>query len=155
MKNQNVISLVLIMIILSIALNSCLGTKKIKTSNPVIKLKTTACNGACPVFSLEIYSNGTMMLYGKAFIEHLGQHKSKLNDDQLSSLLSKFEESDFFSFENTYTSTFLDLPAKYITYSKGDKSKEIMAYDNIPEELTYLINTVRELIDQVDWKKVD
>ena len=155
MRNRTRISLIVLFTILTATLNSCLGTKKIESEKPVIRLKTTACSGTCPVFSLELYSNGIMILNGKAFIEYIGQYQGKLNDDQLNALLIKFDESNFFSFENKYTSTFMDLPAKYITYSKGDKSKEIMAYDNIPEELTDLINTVRELIDQVDWKKID
>lgn len=155
MRNKYIIGVIVLLTVLSAMLNSCLGTKKIESKKPVIKLKTTACSGACPVFSLEIYSNGTMILNGKAFIEYLGQYQGKLDDDQLNAVVKRFDESNFFSFENKYTSTFMDLPAKYITYSKGDKSKEIMAYDNIPEELTNLINTVRELINQVDWKKID
>ena len=155
MKKLNTIGLIISIIFLGITLSSCLANKNIETSNPVIKLKTTACSGTCPVFTLEIYSNGVITLNGEKFLEHIGKYKSKLNDDQYDTLISKFDESNFFSFENKYTSTFMDLPAKYITYSKGDRSKEIMAYDNIPEELTELINTVNQLINQVEWKKID
>jgi hypothetical protein len=134
--------------------NSCKSLKEIETRNLLIELRTTGCSGTCPVFTLQIFSNGDVILDGRKFIEQIGRHSAKINNEDLNKIVNLFNDINFFDLKDSYKSLQMDLPAKYITYYKNGESKEIMAYDNIPKNLTILINELKKLVDSLDWKQI-
>ena len=138
-----------------ILLIGCVSKKNISTNEFLIELRTTACNGTCPVFTMQIYPNGLVNLEGEAFLDKIGKYNSKIDKATLNEIITSFENSNFFEFKESYTSMQMDLPAKYITFNKDGKSKTVMAYDNIPENLTGLINELKQLLVSLEWKKVE
>ena len=135
-------------------ISNCNVLKNSAKNELIIELQTTSCYGTCPVYTLQIYSNGAAILQGKEHMDKIGNFKSKIEKEKLNELISSFEESSFFEFKNSYRSQFLDLPTKYISYHRNGESKKIMAYDNIPKELIKLIEQIDELRKTIEWKKV-
>lgn len=88
-------------------------------------------------------------------MDKIGNFNSKIEKEKLEKLIESFEDASFFELKDSYQSQFLDLPTKYITYYRNDESKKIMAYDNIPKNLTELINELKQLIDSLEWKQID
>jgi hypothetical protein len=138
-----------------IFLNNCNISKSVSEKNILIELEKTLCSGKCPTFSVKIATNGLVIYEGKENVDKIGIYKSKLSKDQLNELTDKFNKANFFSFKNSYKSSMMDLPTKFITYSKNGQKKRIKAYDNIPKEISYLIKQVDKLIESLEWKKID
>lgn len=51
-----------------------------------VKLSRTACYGKCPVYDVEIKSDGTVIYDGKAFVKSLGRQQAAISKDSLSLL---------------------------------------------------------------------
>lgn len=144
--------IIVILISFTILNVSCLALKK--TNNTLLyELETTSCYGTCPVFKLQVYTNGYVKLEGKKHLDLIGQFESSLSKEQMNALKEEFEKISFFNLKDSYTSNFTDLPTKYITYHKDGESKQVMAYDNIPKDLKSLIKQLENLVDDLDWKE--
>jgi len=133
---------------------NCKTTKHIEQSNIIIELEKTYCSGPCPVYTLQIASTGNVILEGKENLTKIGRFKSKLSQEQLDALINEFDEIDFFTLNDSYTSFMMDLPTNYITYSKNGQTKKIKAYDNVPKQLINLINNIDKLVKELDWTKL-
>ena len=95
--------------------------------------------------------DGTIKYQGKAFVDPIGSYQKKISRTQVKQLIDKFDKSNFFNFDNSYTSKFTDLPTKYVTYRKDNISKEIMVYDNVPQNLKLLIEEIKKIVFEIDW----
>lgn len=141
--------------VLTILFSNCSVLKKDTDIKLLFELETTSCYGTCPVYHLQIYSNGAAILNGKEHLDKIGNFKSNIGKEKLNELVTSFENISFFELKDAYQSKFLDLPTKYISYHKNGESKKIMAYDNIPKDLTNLITDLKKLVDTLEWEKVD
>ncbi len=143
-----------ITVFLFILFSSCATLNNSTRQELLFELETTSCYGTCPVYKLQVFTNGSVLLTGKQHLDKIGEYKAKINKENLNSIITSFEQKSFFNFQDYYTSRFLDLPTKYVSYHKNGEIKRIMAYDNIPKELNYLITILENLVDELDWEKV-
>jgi hypothetical protein len=133
---------------------SCLALKK-DHKTLLYELETTSCYGTCPVYKMQIYTDGYVKLEGKEHLDLIGQFESSLSNEELDNLKEEFVKVSFFDLKNSYTSNFSDLQTKYITWYKDGQSKQIMAYDNIPKDLKALIKQLENLVKALDWKEIE
>ena len=141
--------------VLTILFNNCSVLKKDTDIKLLFELETTSCYGTCPVLNMQIYSNGTAILQGKEHMDKIGKFKSNIDKEKLNEIITSFENASFFELKDSYQSTVLDLPTKYISYYKNGETKKIMAYDKIPKVVTNLITELKQLVDTLEWGKVD
>ena len=132
---------------------SCSVFKTSKSNQLLFELETTSCYGTCPVYKLQVFDNGEAILEGKQHVDKIGIYRSKISDEKLKELIESFDNVSFFDLQDSYRSQFTDLPTKYITYYKDGKSKQVMAYDNIPKKLKVLIKDLEQLVKEQDWEK--
>lgn len=120
----------------------------------VIGLQKTSCYGACPVFTLDIYSNCKVNLKAEKFLE-LGDgiFTSKLSKSQLDELINVFQSNNYFELNELYQSKALDLPTTYFFFSDTSASKTIEVYGDWPEELILIDKHLMRLIGELNWKK--
>ena len=118
----------------------------------IISMKRTACYGTCPVYELSIYSNHTATLTAEEHLDIQGNYSAKISDETYQALVDAFNGSDFFDFEDEYTSNMSDLPTTFIYYSDLRRSKKIRDYYGSPEELRQLEDRVETLITDLDWQ---
>ncbi len=135
------------MILFSILL-SCGLTKKTNTSEIelIISLQRTACFGTCPIYKIEIFSDGSGIYTGKRFVENIGITKFSLSETQLNLILTKAEAIGFTNMKKEYSEPISDLPTTFIQI----KDKKIRDYTGAPKTLKNLEN----LIDQLYQKAV-
>ena len=134
---------------------SCASLKTNKEYSVILEIETTSCYGTCPVYTMQIYSNGSAILLGKEHMRNIGKFSSNIEKERLNKLIKSFEASSFFEFNNAYNSKFKDLPTKYISYHKDGLTKKILAYDNIPKELQKLIVQLEALVKELNWEKIE
>ena len=127
---------------------SCGLTKKANTSEIelIISLQRTACFGTCPIYKIEIFSDGSGIYTGTRFVENIGVTKFSLSETQLNLILTKAEAIGFTNMKEEYSEPISDLPTTFIQI----KDKRIRDYTGAPKTLKNLEN----LIDQLYQKSV-
>lgn len=139
-------------LIICILLASCRVTREPGMPDPVITLEKTACFGACPVYTLNIYNSGIIELTGKENLPYKGKYCSRLKRAEWTRIRQAYLSGQFFSFKDQYTSRVKDLPSTFVTFRSEGKSKTIEDYDGAPEELKKLEEMVVRLIETQRWK---
>jgi hypothetical protein len=121
----------------------------------VITLEKTACFGTCPVYSLKIKGDGTVIYAGEDFVQIQGIQEATINRDAIERLVTEFEKADYFSLNDSYTDFGIsDMPSVNTSISIGGKTKAVKHYLgdlNAPEQLTELENKIDEIVNSAQW----
>lgn len=145
--------------LVAIPIGGCTGTQSNASNNQdvVITLERTACFGTCPVYSLTIRGDGTVVYEGKDFVKVKGKAETTISQEQVEQLVSEFEKVDYFSLNDSYTErTITDAPTVTTSITIDGKTKTIEHYrgdENAPEALTQLENKIDEIVDSEQWIK--
>lgn len=138
--------------------SGCGNSKKnMKEENTLVfTYEQTACFGQCPVFKLEIYSNGQLHYEGKAFVNKEEKYTKTISPDKVQEIVDLFLESKFFEFEDEYTSTVQDFPTYYFSFTHDGKTKKVKDHYGSPEALKALRKPFTNLVnDEEGWKKAE
>jgi len=123
----------------------------------VIKLERTACFGKCPVYSLMIKGDGTVIYAGVQFVKTTGIQETKISMDAVNQLILDFEKADYFSLKESYTKFGKsDMPSANTSISIGGRTKAIKHYLGdltAPKQLTELENKIDEIVNSAQWIK--
>lgn len=123
----------------------------------IIKLERTACFGKCPVYSLMIKEDGTVIYSGVDFVRIKGIQETTISMDAIYQLLFVFEKADYFSLNDSYTKFGKsDMPSANTSISTGGKTKSIKHYLgdlSAPKQLTELENKIDEIVNTAQWIK--
>src|SRR3982751_1541119 len=85
-------------------------------TQPVITLERTACFGTCPVYTVTIYTDGTVIYNGTQFVDVKGEQTSTIDPATVEQLVAGFEAAGYFDWNDSYTDMHItDQP--YITTS--------------------------------------
>lgn len=140
-------------LILLLFITSCKSQQIPSSDHVVIKMQKTPCFGSCPEYEITIFDNKMVYLDAKQFLPLKGKFVSRLSDEGYKQLVEKFVESDFFDYQEEYTSNITDLPTTNVTFKYKEKKKTVSDYHGAPESLKKLEQSVHGLIDQLDWKE--
>ena len=143
----------LLFIVLLFSLSSCGTFKKnvnistlSESKDLIISLQRGACYGTCPIYRIEIYSDGSGIYTGTRFVEHIGLSIFNLSETELNLILSTAKEIGFSNMKNEYSEPISDLPTTFIQI----KEKRIIDYIGAPKTLKNLEN----LIDKLSQKAI-
>ena len=64
----------------------------------LITIKREACFGSCPVYSAQIYSDGTVVYVGEENVKVKGEQRHKISEDRVKELIRAFERIKYFSY---------------------------------------------------------
>ena len=121
----------------------------------LITLERTACFGTCPVYSLTISGDGTVVYVGEDFVQTKGVKETTINENAINQLVSEFEKADYFSLNDSYTAFGMsDMPTVNTSILIDGKTKAIRHYlgdRTAPEKLTELENKIDEIINSAQW----
>ena len=125
------------------------------TETTEVEIRTTACFGQCPVFTMKINGLGGASYNGKMFVKKEGRYTKRFSPGETNALLRSFDKADFFSFKNEYTGNVTDLPTTFLIFKKDGKEKKIKMYYNYPDKLKELEGYMKTAADTDGWEKVD
>ncbi len=117
-------------------------------------MKKTPCYGYCPVYTIQIDSNGNGRFQGVENTELIGLYAFRITTKEIKQLKSLFEQAGFFSLKNRYHEYVTDLPTVYLTYRREGMEKKIMDYYGAPQELKDLEKQVESLVLSKKMKKI-
>ena len=123
----------------------------------VITLERTACFGFCPVYTLTVQGDGTVVYEGIDFVRVKGRAEITITKEKVEQLVSEFKEVDYFSLNDKYNErTITDAPSVITSITIDGKTKTIEHYHgdfNAPEQLIELENRIDEIINSKQWIK--
>lgn len=110
-----------------------------------IKIERTPCYGRCPVYSLEIMSNGKIKYEGKRNVAKMGIYNYKVSPQKVKSLFAFIEKNKISSLKNVYEQIATDLPRLNMTFLIAKKSKSIRNAEAGPaylEDIAYRVDAI-------------
>lgn len=155
---KKVLVVVMVVCLTLTGLAACNTQKEIlDLDGVIITLERTACYGFCPVYSLTVHGDGTVLYEGEDFVETVGKAENVISRKKVEQLISEFEKTDYDSLKDSYTErTITDAPSVITSITKNGKTKTIDHYHgdfNAPEKLTELEDKIDEIVNSDQWIK--
>ena len=117
-----------------------------------ITLERTWCNGPCPIYSVTIRRDGTVLYDGTEYVRVTGRQSRKIPSDRFQQLVRAIQRIGFFSLEEEYLFksdgpilTVTDAPTTITTVRAGKFRKRVKNYYGGPQSLAEF----EKLIDKV------
>lgn len=122
------------------------------TDSPVITLERTPCFGFCPVYSVAVFADGTLIYFGAANVERLGVHMLRVEDFAVESLLHRAQATGYFDWQEAYEQMVMTDQATAITsFRTSDQFKQVTRYGgdpNAPVGLLWLEDSIDQLVTE-------
>ena len=120
-------------------------------ADSLIQMRTTACFGRCPVYTITIDGLGMSKYIGKRFVEKEGDYKKQFNAQETNEIFQAFEDLNLWNYKDEYVADVTDLPTIYLTFTHQGKSKKIKMYYDVPSELRALAKKVEKMTQTEGW----
>lgn len=122
-----------------------------------IAMERSACFGTCPVYRVEVNSDGSVVYIGRHYTDYEGTYRHKFSADKVADLFKQFKEYRVDTCSEEYESLIQDVPGifYYITYN-NNKQQEIRNAHFGPEFLKRLALEVDNFAKVDDsWEQID
>ncbi len=131
---------------------------QVHDSNSVkMVLSRSGCFGSCPIYSVEIHGDGTVLYVGTGFVAITGSHRASISSDAVSKIIEAFRAADYFSLDDKYIWGATDLPTYTTSISIDGKTKQVVDYAGekvgMPRVVSELETTIDRLSGVERWTK--
>jgi hypothetical protein len=94
----------------------------------VVTFERGPCFGACPVYTLTVFADGSVAYNGVAFVLAEGNQQSSLASEEVDHLYQIIVEADFFGLQDRYEVAVSDLPSLLTTVAMDGQAKTVYHY---------------------------
>jgi hypothetical protein len=162
---MSLVLLVVPFVLSIIGLSPLAQTDARRLENPekiVIKMERYECFGFCPVYSVEIHGDGTVIYQGKKFVRVKGKQVFKIPVVSVMWLVREFEKINYFSLAAEYVTvvnedgtvtTVSDLPGTDTWISLNGKTKSVYDYFGGPDSLRELERKIDDVSESARFVK--
>jgi hypothetical protein len=120
-----------------------------------ITLERTACHGTCPVYTVAILEDGTVLYNGQDFVDIKGEQTSSIAPETLAQMLKAFEDIGYFDWNAAYDSqTVSDLATVTTSAMHDGEMHTITRYagdHTAPLALPFLELWIDEMVNTALW----
>jgi hypothetical protein len=121
----------------------------------VITLERTACFGTCPVYTVTIFDDGSVVYNGTNFVDVEGEQTVQIDPEIVKTAVKVFEDAGYFDWNDEYMNmTVTDQPYVTISVTRDGETKKISHYygdENAPLALTYVEAWVDIIASTEQW----
>lgn len=122
--------------------------------NSIAGIKRTYCYGTCPVYSMYLLDDFTLVYLGEKNVEKIGRYTAKASQADYQMLLVYAEEVGYFDLNDEYVAEVMDVPTVYSTLvDKSGKRKTITNLFMAPDNLTEFESYLDSLFEGKNWIK--
>lgn len=94
-----------------------------------ITLERTACFGTCPVYTITIYGDGSIVYDGRNFVDAMGEQFSTISPQAVADLVQAMTDIGYFDLADSYTNYYVtDMPSVLTSLTVDGKTKHIERY---------------------------
>ncbi len=128
----------------------------VPTVRLLAKIDRTPCYGKCPVFTIELFDDGTVKYNGVAFVDKKGTFTAQVTPEFMAQIQSKALSVKYLSFENKYPIApvvIADLPITTTFIRIGNEDKQITDNFDAPRDLIDFENWLVQQFEKLNWQK--
>lgn len=141
-------------VVFMVAAEVAVAISPIYINDVTITLERNMCMGTCPVYSLEIFGNGTVVYDGNRFVNVTGQQISNISQDRVRDLVEEFYKINYFSLNDKYDQVVIT-DQRTVTTSIDTNGSYKSVFDNhgaiAPEGLRALEDKIDEITNSSKW----
>ena len=124
--------------------------------NAVARIQRTPCFGRCPIYTLTVFADGSVIYHAEKWVEKEGDFQAQADPAKFQNLLARAKEIGYFDFNNEYDSeSVTDLPSTITTLRNGDQLKQVINRYQGPESLSEFENYFDSQYLKLDWKIIE
>ena len=120
-----------------------------------ITLERIMCYGTCPIYSLKIAGDGTVIYEGKEFVKFKGVQRSSISSEEVAELLDSFNKAGFLRLKDRYDAPdILDLPSAVTTLNIRGQIKSVFHHHgdrSAPKALRDLEEKIDRIANSQQW----
>ncbi len=123
----------------------------------MVYMSRSYCYGKCPVYRVEIFTDGTIDYIGEANVPRIGHFRARLSREEVDALRQKIHEVGFWDFAPSYPddgTIITDLPTTTIQVRIGDMMKKVLDKHGAPRALKEFEVYVERLLENRKWTAV-
>jgi hypothetical protein len=128
------------------------------TPGVAITLERGACFGTCPMYSLTIYDDGTVVYNGDRFVEATGEQTWQMDPETVTAMVDAFAEAGYFEWDAEYTDmSVTDLPYIVTSVTRDGETHSINHYTgdhSAPLALSFLEAWIDQMVNTAQWTGV-
>lgn len=123
--------------------------------NSLAGIRRTYCFGKCPVYSLYLLDDFTLVYNGISNVSKIGNYTAQGTEEDYNNLLNFASQVNYFGLEDEYLAEISDLPTVYTTLVKGNERKTIVDLFMAPESLHEFQAYIDKLFEDKNWQKTE
>jgi hypothetical protein len=119
----------------------------------VIELTRGYCLGSCPVYTVQVWGDGTVTWHGEKYVAVRGEAAGRIQVSEARDLISSFRSNGFWNLCGSYRRRITDQAAVSTRLSIAGQTKSVLNYaDAAPEWLSKLERRIDSLADTHRWR---
>lgn len=119
------------------------------SQDPVITLERTVCFGFCPIYTVQIMADGTVLYHGENHVDTLGDVTQQIDPATVEMMVDAFADAGYFDWNTEYTHmTVTDMPSVITSVTRDGVTHQITRYggdSSAPVALKFLENWIDEM----------
>ncbi|MEQ8671904.1 MAG: DUF6438 domain-containing protein [Aggregatilineales bacterium] len=120
-----------------------------------LTISRTPCFGSCPIYTVTVYEDGTVVYEGTDFVDVTGTQTIQIEPETVDLLVNSFVEAGYFEWDDSYTTMAVtDMPSVITSVTFEGETKQINHYrgtDNAPLALSYLEIWLDNMLVTSQW----
>jgi hypothetical protein len=125
-----------------------------------VTLERTSCFGTCPVYKVEVRSDGVVNYAGEAFVKDVGKRSRNISASAFQRIVAKIQQVHFFDLDDEYLTkrnpngsltAVTDLPTTITTVTTDKLQKSVRNYYGGPNSLKELEDLIDEVCGTAAW----
>jgi ankyrin repeat protein len=120
-----------------------------------IALSRSECYGSCPVYDVEIASDGTVTYDGRNFVLVGGKHVSHITPERVRALFAAFRKAEFFTLYDDYRAGITDSATYVVSIGYDGRKKSVADYVGrmigMPPDVTALEIMIDDTAGTARW----
>jgi Domain of unknown function (DUF6438) len=129
---------------------------EVKVENELlVSLQRTPCFGQCPVFKIELFSDGKVVYEGKTFSKRVGSYRATATPEFIKAIQQKAADIKYLSLDTKYPkgeSMITDIPTTISFVRTGSENKMIRNNYDAPPELLEFEHWLELQFENLKWE---
>jgi hypothetical protein len=154
MNKLKFISLLIIFV-----LGAVVVTAQDSEAKVAITLERTPCFGGCPIYTVTIFDDGTVIYNGTRFVETTGEQTSEIDPETVTLMVEALANAGYFEWDEAYDiRTVTDVPSVITSVTRDGETHRILRYTgdtSAPLALPYVERWIDEMTNTQLWTGVE
>jgi len=124
----------------------------------LLHLEKSGCYGSCPNYTIDLYSNGLVVLKGKAHLDYIGTYEYQVKPNFIQQIEQLVNQADFYTLHDRYPKQgqpLSDLPTTILRAHFGQQLHTVNSNYGRPQRLRALESKLEKKLFNLPFRAVE